>query len=132
MVQETNTNGFIITEDTYIKMGMMINALTQHCHGAARANNWWDKERNVGELLCLIHSEISEAMEGHRKDKMDEHIPEQLSITVELSDALIRIFDLAGGLNLNIGEAFAEKFCYNQIRTDHKIANRQAPGGKKF
>jgi plasmid maintenance system antidote protein VapI len=132
MLTDTDTNGFVITVDTYYKMGVMIEQLVAQCHGAARANHWWDKERNVGELLCLIHSEISEAMEGHRKDANDEHIKLQKSITVELADALIRIFDLAGGLRLNLGTCFAEKFYYNQVRADHKIENRMAPGGKKY
>jgi len=131
MIKETDTNGFIITVDTYYKTGVIINSLVELCHGAARANHWWDKERNVGEMLCLIHSEISEAMEGHRKSAKDQHI-DQDSMTVELADALIRILDLAGGLRLRLGEAFAEKLCYNQIRPDHKIGNRLAPGGKKY
>jgi NTP pyrophosphatase (non-canonical NTP hydrolase) len=132
MLTDTDTNGFIVTVDTYYKMGLMIENLVSFCHGAAKANNWWDKERNVGELLCLIHSEISEAMEGHRKDAKDQHLTEQASMTVELADALIRIFDLAGGLRLNLGTCFAEKFCYNQMRADHKIENRMAPEGKKY
>jgi NTP pyrophosphatase (non-canonical NTP hydrolase) len=132
MIKDTDTNGFIVSVDTYYKMGLMIENLMAQCHGASRANHWWDKERNVGELLCLIHSEISEALEGYRKDAKDEHITQQASITVELADALIRIFDLAGGLRLNLGTCFAEKFCYNQMREDHKLEARMLPGGKKF
>jgi NTP pyrophosphatase (non-canonical NTP hydrolase) len=132
MITYTNTNGFLVGVDDYKRMMEEVNFLSRFCHGAAKANHWWDKERNVGELLCLIHSEISEAMEGHRKDETDQHLPDHKSITVELADALIRILDLAGGLHLPLGEAFAEKFYYNQVREDHKLENRQAEGGKKF
>jgi NTP pyrophosphatase (non-canonical NTP hydrolase) len=131
-ISDTNTNGFYIAQDTYARMIAAINLLSRQCHGASRANHWWDKERNIPECLCLIHSEISEAMEGYRKSKPDEHLDHHKSITVELADALIRILDLAGGLNLPIGEAFAEKFHYNQVRVDHKLEARQAPGGKTF
>lgn len=131
-IRDTNNNGFSITTTTYLYSAHEINKLIRLCHGSAKAAHWWDKERNVGELLCLIHSEISEAMEGYRKNKRDEHLPQRLSIEVELADALVRIFDLAGGLNLSLGEAFAEKLCYNQSREDHTLEHRNAPGGKTF
>jgi NTP pyrophosphatase (non-canonical NTP hydrolase) len=131
-IRDTNTNGVEIVAQQYLLMAVDINKLRDTCHILAKANNWWDKPRNVGECLCLIHSEISEAMEGYRKNAKDEHLPQRNSMEIELADALIRIFDLAGGLNLSLGEAFAEKLCYNQTRDDHKIANRMAPGGKKF
>lgn len=89
-------------------------------------------ERNVPEMLALIHSEISEALEGYRKDSMDSHLPEHPAIDVELADAVIRIFDLCGYLNIDIGHVIDEKFDYNQRRADHKIENRMKAGGKKI
>ena len=131
-IRDTNNNGYIIDTETYLKSAIEIKKLVNLCHGAAKAAHWWDTDRNVGEMLCLIHSEISEAMEGYRKSARDEHLHQRYSIEVELADALVRIFDLAGGLNLSLGEAFAEKLCYNQSRLDHTLAERNAPGGKKF
>jgi NTP pyrophosphatase (non-canonical NTP hydrolase) len=113
--------------------------LTALAHGNAFANGWWHdpktgqaKERNHGELFMLMVSEISEAMEGHRKDKMDEHLPHRKSVEVELADCLIRIFDYAGQYELEIGAAFFEKLKYNNQRADHKPANRALDGGKKY
>ncbi|WP_144999807.1 nucleoside triphosphate pyrophosphohydrolase family protein [Polystyrenella longa] len=101
--------------------------------------NWWidletgkRKERNVGELLCLVHSEISEGMEGHRKNLMDDHLPHRSMIEVELADALIRIMDIAGGLNLDLPGAVIEKLIYNQQRADHKLEKRRKEGGKAY
>jgi NTP pyrophosphatase (non-canonical NTP hydrolase) len=86
--------------------------------------------RNIPEMLCLVHSEISEALEGFRKDLMDDHIPDRKMFEVELADTLIRIFDLAGYQGLDLGGALIEKLEYNASRADHKIENRRQPGGK--
>jgi NTP pyrophosphatase (non-canonical NTP hydrolase) len=101
--------------------------------------NWWidldtglPKERNTGELLMLIVSEIAEAMEGDRKGLMDDHLPHRSMFEVELADTLIRIFDLAGGRGLDLSGAVAEKLEYNKRRADHKVENRKAEGGKKY
>jgi NTP pyrophosphatase (non-canonical NTP hydrolase) len=100
---------------------------------------WWSdlktgerKERNVGELLCLVHSEISEAMEGHRKGLKDDKLPHRPMLEVELADAVIRIFDIAGGLKLDLAGALVEKVAYNSKREDHKIETRKAEGGKAY
>lgn len=114
-----------------------LNSLSKLIHYFNK--KWWvDLEtgeplkRNVGECLCLIHSEISEAMEGHRKGLMDDKLTERQMIEVELADALIRILDLSEGLGLNIGEATVEKLEYNLNREDHKPENRKKAGGKKY
>lgn len=123
--------------------------LVSVCHGAARQGGWWTElntgeslrcnlpagekpKRNIGELLCLVHSEISEGMEGARKSKKDEHLPHRLSLEVELADAVIRICDLAGGMGLDLAGAIAEKLEYNASRADHKPENRRQADGKKF
>lgn len=90
------------------------------------------KTRNVGELLCLVHSEISEAMEGARKNLMDDKLPHRRMLEVELADAMIRMFDIAGAYGLDLGGAIAEKRAYNANRADHKIENRLKADGKKF
>jgi NTP pyrophosphatase (non-canonical NTP hydrolase) len=109
------------------------------CHGAALEGGWWTdletgekKERNKGELLCLIHSEVSEAMEGARKDLMDDKLPHRKMEEVELADVIIRILDYAGGFDLDVGGALLEKVAYNAQRADHKLSNRKLAGGKKF
>lgn len=86
----------------------------------------------VAEKLCLVHSEISEAMEGHRKNLMDDKLPHRKMIEVELADTVIRIFDLAGALDLDIGGAIQEKRRFNLTRLDHKIENRANENGKSY
>jgi len=107
----------------------------------SRANNdqWWydprtgeKLERNKGELLMLMVTEIAEAMEGERKGLMDDHLPHRSMAEVELADVLIRIFDYAGEYGYDLEGAYREKSAYNKRRADHKAEARLAPGGKKF
>lgn len=113
-------------------MSIILNKGVELCYGLSKQAGWHDKPRETGTMIALIHSEISEAMEGDRKDLMDDHLPNRKMIEVELADAVIRIFDLAGKLNLDLGGAFTEKLNYNQNRADHKIENREKEGGKKY
>lgn len=70
---------------------------------------WWvdihtgePLKRNFGELIALCHSELSEALEGHRKDLMDDKLPHRKMAEVELVDCAIRIFDICGGLGFDL------------------------------
>jgi NTP pyrophosphatase (non-canonical NTP hydrolase) len=134
-------------------------ALQRECHKAAYEAGWWHQQYGaaggtedlarlcrdaettrerlfagalISQKLALIHSEVSEALEGARKNRMDDHLPHRKSIEVELADAVIRIADLAGALGLDLGGAIAEKMAYNAQRADHKPENRAAAGGKAF
>lgn len=75
-----------------------LNDYAVQCHAANY--RWWHDingkklDRNKGELLCLMHSEISEAMEGERKDLNDDKLPHRKMAEVEIVDLLIRAFDL--------------------------------------
>lgn len=81
--------------------------------------------------LALVHSEVSEAVEGVRKGLMDDHLKERPMAEVELADAIIRAMDLAGHEGWDLAGAIIEKLYYNAQRADHKIENRLAEGGKK-
>lgn len=109
-----------------------INDLVDLCHGLAKDAGWHEKLRETGTCLMLIVSEIAEAMEGDRKNLMDDHLPHRKMIEVELADAMIRICDLAGREGLDLGGALVEKLKYNQQRADHKPENRNKEGGKTY
>lgn len=114
-----------------------IEYLSTACHEANI--KWWRNidtgeplERNKGELLMLMVSELAEAMEGERKDLMDDKLPHRKMAEVELADVIIRVFDYAAAYGYDLGGAFIEKMEYNANREDHKHEARKLAGGKKW
>src|SRR5690606_10708211 len=106
--------------DTLIE-GLVVSTVI--CHGLALRAGWWTdpvtgepKDRNDGQCIALMHSELSEALEGIRKNSNDDHLPHRKSVEVELADTLIRIFDYAGARNLDVAGAVIEKLAYNLKR----------------
>ena len=100
---------------------------------------WWHDintgeylHRNIGELLMLCVSELSEAMEGYRKSLKDDKLPQYNMFDVELVDCLIRIFDIAGQRGIDLEQIYKDKQAYNAIRKDHTKEHRLSINGKKF
>jgi hypothetical protein len=144
-----------MNDTTYARAGLAGADLQRTCHDASRKAGWWtdldsaldfigvihepDSDLDallgralVGQKLCLIHSEISEAMEGHRKGLADDKLPHRPMIEVKLADAVIRIADLAGAMGLDLGSAITEKLAFNTTRTGHTLAGRLANGGEAY
>lgn len=124
---------------TGIHPAATISLLQLVCHQQALDAGWYEDpntgervDKNFGEQIALVHSELSEALEGERKGLKDDHLPHRDSCEVELADAIIRILDLAGSRGMDISGAIIEKLEYNLDRSDHKKENRAKSGGKKF
>ena len=118
-------------------MGMC--AAQNLAHSTATDAGWYKDpatgepvERNFGEVVALIHSELSEALEADRKGLMDDKLPHRDGREVEFADCIIRILDTAAALGLDVAGAFIEKNRYNRQRADHKLANRASENGKRY
>ena len=89
---------------------MTINKWIQACYDTAKEKGWWDFERSDGELIALMHSELSEALEAMRNDLGKEAVAE------ELADCCIRIFDYCGARNIDLQAALEKKAEKNKSR----------------
>lgn len=125
------------------------NELAQDINRTAIEKGWWDRpkwvqeacellppelvdkvmeatDRNDGEILALIHSEVSECLEGLRhQNPPDDKLPQFNSVEVELADVIIRIMDYAKVRGFRVAEAVVAKAEYNTSRA-------YKHGGKKF
>ena len=116
---------------------MELTRLAKEIYNRNVEKGFWDHERNIGEMLMLVVSELGEAMEALRKGKMAPEREPGLAYDKdwfaanikdtfedEVADALIRILDMCGGLGINIDYHVKAKLEYN--------ATRERLHGKKF
>jgi len=120
-----------------------MNKLRDRIHLGNKEKGFWDKERNFGELLMLVTSELAEALEAHRgrgntldkkafeletakgeefKDAFEKYIKD--TVEDEIADSIIRLLDLCGGLNIDIEWHIEQKLKFN--------ATREKLHGKKY
>jgi hypothetical protein len=109
-----------------------LRSLAQKLAALATDRGWYDKPREDGTMIALMHSELSEALEGVRKNKQDDHLPMRKAEEVEFADAIIRILDWGEQKGLDIPGAIAEKHLYNATRADHSREARAKDDGKAF
>ncbi len=86
-----------------------VKELSQLCHKIAKKKGFWDEKRNIGEMLMLIVTELSEAMEAYR-------LVDKENFNEEIADTFIRLFDLCGGLKIDIEKEIKKKMVKNKIR----------------
>ena len=112
-----------------------LNEWSKDVHQLARDKGWYDNDdgnRNIPEMLALIHSEISEALEEYRTgDPMNEILYETkplgpnkpIGFGIEIADAVIRIMDLCEYVGIDLEETVRIKHEFNKSR-------RHRHGGK--
>lgn len=95
-----------------------LNNLASRIHDNAIAHGFWEQRRNFGEMMALIHSEVSEALECHRNNEAPIHYeagkPE--GSAAELIDVMIRALDVLHSQGVDIDAIMHDKVVYNETR----------------
>lgn len=92
------------------------NAIAGYVHATCVEKGFWRRERNPYEMIALMHSELSECVEGLRNHSASSSIPPFAPEEEELADCIIRIMDYAVGRGLHVPEALVAKLAYNSKR----------------
>ena len=96
-----------------------IGAKSDEIHANSVAKGFWEDglERNKSELIALMHSELSEALEAIREgNPPDKHLPQYGSVGVEMADCVIRIMGFCAAFSIPLGEIINAKAEYNKSR----------------
>jgi NTP pyrophosphatase (non-canonical NTP hydrolase) len=126
---------------TQIELCNSLNQLSKQVHQNNVEKGFWEGDKNVGELLMLVVSELGEAIEAHRKGNIasfnmledmqkegytweDSNLSFKISFEEEIkdtfqdeiADAIIRLLDLSAGLGIDIGWHIDQKLNYNKTR----------------
>ena len=111
---------------------MQVKDLCRIAYTESRRNGWYDEERNLGEMIALLHSEASEMLEALRKPdpetgepKDSEKIPGFNELEEEAADLAIRLADFCEHTGCRLEDAISAKLAYNRTR-GHRH------GGKSF
>ena len=119
------------SDKSKLKESVKNTSLNDWCklvHQNAKDHGWWDEKRSFGELIALMHSELSEALEEYRNGKNHVYFGENYKpegIAIELADTVIRIMDYFGYMGWNLETAISIKHKYN-------IERPFKHGGKKI
>jgi NTP pyrophosphatase (non-canonical NTP hydrolase) len=112
-----------------------MNELAKQIHENNKAKGFYEGKKNIGEMLALIHSEVSEALDADREDKhclvdikdmvhiVDDSFFELVfkdevkdTFEDEIADTMIRCLDMSAYLGIDIESHITAKVRFNKMR----------------
>jgi len=83
--------------------------MCKECHKIAVEKGFYERKRPVTELIMLIVTELSEAVEADRHDDYE-------NFKEEIADTFIRLFDMCGYFNIDVEDEINKKMEKNKKR----------------
>lgn len=112
-----------------------LNTLSKEIYEGNKRRGFDTAKENIGQSLMLVVSELAEALEADRKDRRARTEPFETDMKAapngfeinfgawvkdtfedEIADAIIRLFDLCGALDIDIERHIELKLKYNETR----------------
>lgn len=116
-----------------------INELAKEVHQNAVEKGFYERPKNLGEMIALMHSELSEALEADREDNYmipekgesdiatinqqdDEDFKSMYAGFVkgnfeeEMADIVIRVMDLCAWKGIDLEQHILAKMRFNSMR----------------
>lgn len=109
-----------LTKEVFTRV---FNLVQTDVHETAKSKGWWSVDLTIGDMMALLHSEVSEAFEASRHgNPPDDKIPKFSGIEAELADLVIRVMVISQGLELNVAEAIAPRPSLTRIALIDTVA----------
>ncbi len=116
-MEASKTTAWMMSQYKWDQLSLGLSNFARCCHEMAKDRGFWpDHPRNKGEQIALMHSELSEMLEGVRKPALDEHCPDYTREEIEMADLFIRALDYSSGHGLRLVGALRAKFEFNESR----------------
>jgi len=101
--------------------GQILDGMVREVRELNREKGWYDEDRSVGDMVALLHAEVSEMLEAYRENKLEpwfagEGLTKPEGFKVEAADVFIRLLDMCSRYDIDLWAEFRKKMEFNWAR----------------